>query len=52
MEQKRKCSDPCWISEAEGEGTAEDYCIPAVTSDSSGYGSRWQAVLHGTWLSG
>ena len=25
MEQKRKCSDPCCISEAEGEGTAEDY---------------------------
>lgn len=39
MEQKRKCSDPCGISEAEGKGAAEDYCVPAVTSDSPGYRS-------------
>ena len=52
MEQKRKCSDPCGISEAEGKGAAENYCVPAVNSDVPGYRSRWQAVLHGTWLSG
>ena len=50
--KKRKCSDPCGISKAEGKGAAEDYCVPAVNSDLPGYRRRWQAVLHGTWLSG